>query len=126
MFLPNDLQSRLKGLRHPRAAETGEPLSPQLVAWVSLLLFGVIAIVTVVIVSFQRFSYWKDIDARLMEQSGTVTYDVGTLEKVLEEFEVRSRRTEEILMEFSVVETEVATTTATSSSATSSPALEGE
>lgn len=126
MFLPNDLQSRLKGLRHPRAAETGESLSPQLVAWVSLLLFGVIAIVVVVVVSFQRFSYWKDIDARLMEQSGAVTYDVGTLEKVLDEFEVRSRRTEEILMEFSMVEAEVATTTATSSSATSSPALEGE
>lgn len=116
MFLPNDLQSRLKGLRHPRAAETGEPLSPQLVAWVSLLLFGGIAIVTVVIVSFQRFSYWKDIDARLMEQSGTVTYDVDTLEKVLDEFEVRSKRTEEILLELSVVEAEaIATTTATSS-----------
>ncbi len=126
MFLPNDLQSRLKGLRHSRATDTGESMNPQLVAWMVLLLLGAMAIIAIVIVSFQRFSYWKDLDARLMEQSGAITYDADTLEKVLEEFEARSKRTEEILLALSIVEEEAATTTATSSIATSSPVSEGE
>lgn len=124
MFLPNDLKSRLKGFRHPAAAETGEVSNPALVAWAALLSLGLIAIVIVGVVSYQRFSYWKDIDMRLLEQSGGVTYDEEKLEKVLQEFENRSKRSEEILLIQSTMELEVATTTSDSMATTTATSTE--
>lgn len=112
MFLPNDLQSRLKGSHRAHAGEAEKTSNPSLVAWTILLLLITIALIVVAVVSYYRFSYWKDIDARLMEQTGTVTYDEAELEGILEAFETKSNRSLEILAALPV---ETATTTATSS-----------
>lgn len=115
MFLANDLKSRLKGLRHAHLGEPEKVPHPGLVAWTVLLLLAATTLVIVAVVSYYRFSYWKDIDARLVEQSGAVTYDAAKLEGILEDFEDKSERSLEILMAMPVMEIETATSTATSS-----------
>lgn len=120
MFLANDLKSRLKGLRHAHLGGLEKVPQPGLIAWTVILLLAATALIIVAVVSYYRFSYWKDIDARLREQSGAVTYDAAKLEGILEEFENKSERSLQILMTMSVSEIEIATGTATTTATSSS------
>lgn len=96
MFLPNDLSARLKSLRRHRSldVDSGDKV---LVAWTLLVLAATLVVIVVVLLSFQRFGYWSDVDHRLASIDKTPAYDENKLDAILKDFDAKKRRSADIL-----------------------------
>ncbi len=78
-----------------------------LVQWAFILCFGLILTAVAIFWSVERFNYWGNLEVRVTEEdvSGTF-YDQKAVRTILEEYENRAERSETILNNLMVTQTE--------------------
>lgn len=92
-----------------------------LLQWAFILCFGLVLTVLAIFWSIDRFNYWGNLEGRVADEDVSDTfYDKKAVRTILEEYENRAERSETILNNLMVIQTEevrgdndVSTTTAT-------------
>lgn len=103
MYQPSDFLSRIKDIARRQTRDFGHPADAILKQWVFLLCVGFLLSVTAAGYAVYRFSYWGNLEERVFEdQSGSEFYNQEALDNILEEFDSRAEKREEILEGFSV------------------------